>query len=163
MLVIGARSAFHHLDFTTTLLPPKRDSSRQHPRLHPYTSARSQRLHPPPPDTALPRRARIVLCPIARAPPCQPRERKHLRLSARKSNPSASPHYYLALEATPPGRPQRHWRVNPATQGTAENGYPWPIVRHPAPSKGATGWDAGSIACNYLHVQWSLVQSTQQH
>lgn len=31
-------------------------------------------------------------------------------------------------------------------------------------SRRATGWDAGSLACNYLHVQWSrLVQSTQLH
>jgi hypothetical protein len=50
-----------------------------------------------------------------------------------------------------------------ATQVTAENGYPLATVRLRQPGKGATGWDAGSLVCNNLHVQWILVQSTQQH
>jgi hypothetical protein len=103
-------------------------------------------------------------------PPCAHLQLSSTRVRRRRQQreaqtvcvcPRASSH--LTLAATAPGRVQRHWRVKSATQGTAENGYLKAVVRHRQPGKGATGWDAGSLVCNNLHVQWILVQSTQQH
>jgi hypothetical protein len=106
----------------------------------------------------------------ALAPPCARSQLSPTRVRRRRQQreaqtacvcPRAS--FDLTLAATAPGRVQRHWRVISATQGTARNRYPKAIVRHREPGKGATGWDAGSLVCNNLHVQWILVQSTQQH
>ena len=137
---------------------------RPHPRLHiPRCSARSQRPlrtappPPPPPTTPSPRRAHTSPLSSTRVR----RRRQQREAQTACVCPRAS--FELTLAATAPGRVQRHWRVKSATQGTAENGYPKAIVRHREPGKGATGWDAGSLVCNNLHVQWILVQSTQQH
>jgi hypothetical protein len=106
----------------------------------------------------------------ALAPPCARSQLSSTRVRRRRQQREAQtacvcPRAYttLTLAATAPGRVQRHWRVKSATQGTAENGYLKAVVRHRQPGKGATGWDAGSLVCNNLHVQWILVQSTQQH
>jgi hypothetical protein len=141
---------------------------RPHPRLHRprCSSARSQRplriarsLHYPH------RTAAQRLAPAVRAPPavvhaCAPpspttRGANRLRLSARILLPHPRGH----CAGSSPAPLAREI----ATQGTAENRYPKAIVRHQEPGKGATGWDAGSLVCNNLHVQWILVQSTQQH
>ena len=159
------------------LHPPSRLASnathtqpRPHPRLHRPRcySARSQRplraLHTAH-CTALHRSALHALAPAVRTPPavvhaCAPpspttRGANRLRLSARillhrpRGHCAGSSPAPLAREL--------------ATQGTAKNRYPKATVRHQQPGKGATGWDAGSLVCNNLHVQWILVQSTQQH
>lgn len=141
---------------------------RPHPRLHRprCSSARSQRplraplqLHTTAPPTPK------ALAPAVRTPPavvhaCAPpspttRGANCLRLSARILHPHPRGH----CAGSSPAPLAREI----ATQGTAENRYPKPIVRHQEPGKGATGWDAGSLVCNNLHVQWILVQSTQQH
>jgi hypothetical protein len=109
----------------------------------------------------LPRRARIQPVSSARASSRRPVARAQ---APRRNHSSCANRKRLALFS----RPRR--RVEPsatgariATQGTAQTGYLSIPCDFQDPGTVATGWDAGSLACNNIHVQWSLVQSTQQH
>lgn len=138
--------------------------TRPHPRAHPHrhstiapltsTVARRPQLRSRARASTRAICARIVQT-SSRASASVPAQAFTLRIS---QAPRHTP-----LTATAAGRAQRHTRVISDTRDRTIRLPEHYCATLQDPGTVATGWDAGSFACNNIHVQWSLVQSTQQH